>query len=152
MVCLEHDKGLTLQKRQVSLAEPCKSLICGSKRVKSPSCLSRSVRPAASIRDKKILQQWNDTVKTRRRKRSSLWLSKHVIFLTWRLRFSPEVGTCLNLLAWAGSSLDGGHRCFLLCFHGSSKHSQCRQPAYFKILRDSSLPLGLLMENVSAIT
>lgn len=49
----------TLMSLSVS---PSKASSLGANRVKSPSCLSKSVRPAASIKDKKILQPWRSPI------------------------------------------------------------------------------------------
>lgn len=49
------DKSLSLK--------PAKALSLGANRVKSPSCFSRSVNSAASIRDKKILQDREENSK-----------------------------------------------------------------------------------------
>lgn len=118
----------SLFKRDKSLSlSPAKASSVGAKSVKSPSCLSISVSPAASIRDKKILQQ--RSVSHKDKKAIFARLDKNANFLTWMLRFSPEVGTWWTLVPWSGSSWDGGHRYFPLCFHGSSRRSQCRLPS-----------------------
>ena len=50
-------RDILLNKDKSLLLKPAKAWSLGANRVKSPSCLSRSVKPESSIRDKKILQQ-----------------------------------------------------------------------------------------------
>lgn len=51
-----HPGDLRFNKVKSLSVKPAKALSLGANRVKSPSCFSRSVKSAASIRDKKILQ------------------------------------------------------------------------------------------------
>lgn len=130
-----------------------KALSLGANRVKSPSCLSTSVKPAASIRDKKILQHSGKETVTRlsykpliycnnstyvpvdamnwksRYRKMRLGLYLHCPVLTWSLHVLSESYTWFFVQVLTESSSDEGPHCFLLYCPLSGMHSQCTQPA-----------------------
>lgn len=76
---LEKKEHLLFNKVKSLCVKPAKASSLGANRVKSPSCLSRSVNSAASIRDKKILQHkvnagFGDRNMTRTYRMLKIWL------------------------------------------------------------------------------
>lgn len=144
-------KGLTLQKRQVSLAEPCKSLICGSKKceisflfeqISQASCLHQGQKDPA-------VMKWYSQDKN---KKAIFTLTGQTCnfsylkapFFTRSWYILESAGVIRVFIRWRAPLLPSLLPRIKQAF---SMQTAC----IVKILRDSSLPLSLLMENVSAI-
>lgn len=145
-------KGLTLQKRQVSLAEPSKSLIGGSKKceisflfehISQTSCLHQGQKDPGAMKQYSHCKNKKPVSQFHRQTCHFSYLKVPSSTRSWYM--VDSAGEIRVFMRWRAPLLPS-----LL---PRIKQAFSMQTAFVvKILRDSLLPLSLLMENVGAIT